>query len=244
MKQTTILIADDDPVTLESIDACLTAEGYRTVLAKNGKEALDQWQKKHPNLCCLDIMMPEVNGYDVCSQIRAKDSKIPILFLSAKSEEIDVVVGFKLGADDFIRKPFGKHELLARINTALRHAQPGSNITQSPFTMNDITIYPLELRAERNGINIELLPREVSILELLYEQAGKVVDRDTILDRCWGMEYYPESRTLDQHISKLRKHIESDPANPSIVETIRGVGYRFRPRNKLMGQQKSDRDCK
>jgi DNA-binding response OmpR family regulator len=172
-------------------------------------------------------MMPQVDGYEVCRRVRAVDAQVPVLFLSAKSEEIDVVVGLQLGADDFIRKPFGKHELLARIRAALRRVHARTNGARS-FVMHDLVIYPRELRAERAGATIDLSPREAGILELLHERTGQVVDRDTLLNRCWGLDYFPESRTLDQHIAKLRKRIEPDPASPTIIETVRGVGYRYR----------------
>ena len=225
-----ILVAEDDPVTREAITACLDAEGFHVIEAGNGREALESWRRERPDLICLDIMMPEVDGYEVCRKIRAASDRVPILFLSAKNEEIDVVVGLELGADDFVRKPFGRHELLARVRTALRRGEPvksGGRIRES-FTMGSLTIFPKELLAEKAGVEIELIPREAAILTLLHERRGEAVHRDTILDLCWGLEYYPESRTLDQHIAKLRKKIEDDPALPVIVETVRGVGYRFR----------------
>ena len=224
-----ILFADDDPVTLDSLDACAAPEGFTTLLARDGRQALDLWQQHRPDLLCLDIMMPHLDGYEVCRQVRAADPAVPVLFLSAKNEEIDVVVGLQLGADDFIRKPFGKHELLARIRTALRRVQSRTNAGRH-FTMRDLVVYPRELRAERAGVSIDLSPREAGILELLHERAGEVVDRDALLNRCWGLDYFPESRTLDQHIAKLRKRIEADPAAPEIIETVRGAGYRYRPR--------------
>jgi DNA-binding response OmpR family regulator len=225
-----VLLADDDPLTLDGLEACMAPEGFSTITARNGKEALALWEKHRPDLLCLDIMMPQVDGYEVCRRVRATDPNVPVLFLSAKSEEIDVVVGLQLGADDFIRKPFGKAELLARIRAVLRRSQQRSQTPRS-FTMADLTVYPLELRAERAGRDIDLTPRECSILALLHERAGQVVDRDTLLNRCWGLEYYPESRTLDMQIAKLRKRIERDPADPELIETVRGAGYRWRPRN-------------
>ncbi|HEY2344085.1 MAG TPA: response regulator transcription factor [Chthoniobacteraceae bacterium] len=223
-----LLLADDDPVTLDSLDACVKREGFSTVLARNGREALEAWEKQRPDLLCLDIMMPEIDGYEVCRRVRAKNAQAPILFLSAKNEEIDIVVGLQLGADDFIRKPFGKHELLARIRALLRRSQTRSGPAPS-FTMRDLTVWPRELRAERAGHAIDLSPREAAILEFLHARAGEVLDRDALLNHCWGIDYFPESRTLDQHIAKLRKRIEADPANPLIIETVRGAGYRFRP---------------
>jgi two-component system alkaline phosphatase synthesis response regulator PhoP len=224
----TILLADDDPLTLDALRACLEPEGFTVLPARDGAEALALWEKHRPDLLCLDIMMPRVDGYEVCRRVRAADPQVPVLFLSAKSEEIDVVVGLQLGADDFIRKPFGKHELLARIRAALRRIHARANGVRS-FRLHDLVIYPRELRAERAGVSIDLSPREAGILELLHEKAGQVVDRDTLLNRCWGLDYFPESRTLDQHIAKLRKRVELDPANPTIIETVRGVGYRHRP---------------
>jgi two-component system, OmpR family, alkaline phosphatase synthesis response regulator PhoP len=221
-----ILIADDDPVMLDSLRLCVATEGFATLMAADGEEAFALWDRHRPDLICLDIMMPKLDGYEVCRRIRAIDPTVPILFLSAKSEEIDVVVGLQLGADDFVRKPFGKHELIARIRAVLRRASsvPGRSVS---FMMNDLTVWPAELRAERGGASIDLSPRETGILQLLHERAGQVVDRNTILDQCWGIDYFPESRTLDQHIAKLRKRIETDPEHP-LIETVRGIGYRFR----------------
>jgi two-component system, OmpR family, alkaline phosphatase synthesis response regulator PhoP len=221
-----ILLADDDPIMLETLLVCVATEGFDIVTASDGEEAFAQWDRHRPDLLCLDIMMPKLDGYEVCRRVRAIDPQVPILFLSAKSEEIDIVVGLQLGADDFIRKPFGKHELIARIRAVLRRANSISGKSRS-FTMDDLTVWPAELRAERDGANIELSPRETAILALLHERAGQVVDRDTILNKCWGLDYFPESRTLDQHIAKLRKRIETNPDRP-LIETVRGIGYRFR----------------
>jgi two-component system, OmpR family, alkaline phosphatase synthesis response regulator PhoP len=221
-----ILLADDDPIMLETLQVCVATEGFDIVTASDGEEAFAQWDRHRPDLLCLDIMMPKLDGYEVCRRVRAIDPQVPILFLSAKSEEIDIVVGLQLGADDFIRKPFGKHELIARIRAVLRRANSISGKSRS-FTMDDLTVWPAELRAERDGAHIELSPRETAILALLHERAGQVVDRDTILNKCWGLDYFPESRTLDQHIAKLRKRIETNPDRP-LIETVRGIGYRFR----------------
>ena len=225
-----ILVAEDDPITRESLAACVGAEGFSVLQARHGNEALDLWEKQRPALVCLDIMMPEVDGYEVCRRIRAHDVATPILFLSAKNEEIDVVVGLELGADDFIRKPFTRCEVMARIRAALRRAQARSTATSRRLEMRGLTVWPDELRAERDGVSIELTPREIAMLSLLHEHANRPVTRDMFLDRCWGQDYFPDSRTLDQHIATLRKKIEADPAVPQIIETVRAVGYRHRSR--------------
>ena len=221
----TLLLADDDPVTLETLAACLQPEGFHTLLARHGTEALTLWKKHRPDLLCLDIMMPGMDGYEVCRQIRAEDARVPILFISAKGEEIDVVLGLRLGADDFVRKPFGKHELIARIQTALRRARSATSPATASFELGPLRILPSELRAERGSESIDLTPREISILKLLHDHPGQVISRDTMLDVCWGLEYLPESRTLDQQIAKLRKKIERDE---EIIETVRGSGHRWR----------------
>jgi len=221
----TILLADDDPVTLESLAACLQPEGFRTLLARDGVEALELWRKHRPDLLCLDIMMPGIDGYEVCRRVRAENASVPVLFISAKSEEIDVVVGLRLGADDFVRKPFGKHELIARIGAALRRTRSAKS-SPTGFQLGPLRVLPEELRAQRDENSVDLTPREVSILKLLHERAGQVLSRDVLLDVCWGLEYMPESRTLDQHIAKLRKKIERE--SEEIIETVRGVGYRWR----------------
>ena len=218
-----ILLAEDDPMTLEALGELLRMEGFEVVEASGGEMALKLWDEVHPDLVCLDIMMPGMDGYEVCRRLREKDSRTPILFLSAKNEEKDIVAGLELGADDFIRKPFTTGEVMARIRSALRRAYPekGSRKIQ----MADVVIWPDELRAEQNGSGIELTLREVKMLLLLEEKKGLPVSRDEFLDRCWGMDYFPDSRTLDQHVHMLRKKIEG---GSDLIETVRGVGYRFR----------------
>jgi len=222
----TILIAEDDPLTLDALAACLEQEGFETLQARNGQEALHHWKEGKPQLLCLDIMMPRIDGFEVCRRVRKTDGRVPILFLSAKNEEADVIAGLGIGADDFIRKPFTRSEVTARIHAALRRSGIGGNEGES-FTMGDLRVWPDRLAAEREGKKIDLTAREVRMLALLHRQSGKPVSRDAFLDECWGMDYFPDSRTLDQHVLMLRKKIEYDPAHPSIIETARGIGYRF-----------------
>ena len=222
-----ILIAEDDPVTGDSIRKILAMEGFSPVLARDGEEALRLWSEEKPDLVCLDIMMPKKDGFSVCREIRAEDANTPVLFLSAKNEEVDVVVGLELGADDFIRKPFGKHELVARIRRALRRTTAKTEAVDL-FEMGHLKVFPKQLRATVEDREIELTPREVAILKVLSDRVNEAVSRDDLLDECWGMDYFPESRTLDQHISKLRHKVEPDPESPTLIETVRGVGYRWR----------------
>ncbi len=220
----TILIAEDDPSTLDAIAICLELDGFQTIRASDGKEAINCWRDQSPDLICLDIMMPELSGYDVCKRIRQADSETPILFLSAKNQEIDVVTGLKLGADDFIRKPFTRDEVIARIHAILRRVKPTSS--EDTFEMQDLLIHPEGLTAMRGDTRIELSPREILILQLLQKHRGNAVSRDALLDFCWGQDYFPDSRTLDQQISVLRKKIELNTSAPICIETVRGIGYR------------------
>ena len=224
-----ILIAEDDQYIREGLRDLLEAEGYQTVLAVDGAEAVAKYQEESPHLVLLDIMMPGKDGYTVCREIRGHSSQVPVIFLSAKSEEIDRVIGLELGADDYIMKPFGTREVVARIRAVTRRClatQPGKGKARV-LKLGDLEVYPEELRARREERRIDLSLRDVSILELLHNHRGKVVDRNTLFDHCWGQSYLPNSRTLDQHISKLRKLIEKDPQNPEIIRTVHGVGYRY-----------------
>ena len=221
-----ILIAEDDPVTLDTLTACVRKEGFEVVAAADGEAAFRLWQQHRPRLICLDIMMPRMDGFEVCRRIRLEDDAVPILFLSAKSEERDVVAGLRLGADDFIRKPFGKAELLARLHAALRRAEPQQQAAES-FAFGPWRVIPGSLRAEQGSASIDLTPREVSLLQFFAKHAGQALTRDALLDACWGIDYFPESRTLDQHIATLRKKIDTDSTRPSLIETLRGTGYRY-----------------
>jgi len=174
-------------------------------------------------------MMPGKDGYEVCRAIRKRNETVPIIFISAKSEEIDRVLGLELGADDFIMKPFGVREVVARIRAVTRRcmARGPANGSQSPFLFGDVTVYPAELRARRGGEAIDLSLRDIAILRLLQEHKGEVVSRDAFFDACWGLDFVPNSRTLDQHISQLRKRLEADPKHPRLIRTVHGAGYRY-----------------
>lgn len=223
-----VLIAEDDPHIRKGLATLLEQEGYAVVQAEDGVIALDLYRDVQPEFVLLDIMMPRMDGYSVCKAIRQQNEHVPVIFISAKSEEIDRVVGLELGADDFIMKPFGTREVMARIRAVTRRAmQAHPEEKDAEFKMADLHIKPKELRAYRGEEAIELSLREIKILELLQQRQGQVVDRDSLFNHCWGRDYLPSSRTLDQHISKLRKLIEVDPQQPAIIETVHGVGYRY-----------------
>ena len=228
---TKILIAEDDEHTREALREVLTMEGFQVVAAADGLQGVDFFRAENPDFVCLDVMMPGLNGYEVCKQIRKQDEKVPILFLTAKAEEIDAVLGLELGADDYMTKPFGVKEIIARIRAILRRTATRSTTAdtkgEDEFTMDDLRIVPAELRGYRGTADISLSPRDVKVLRLLYQRTGKVVDRNTLADEVWGVDYFPESRALDQHISQLRKRIERDPSNPRIIRTVHGAGYRY-----------------
>jgi len=223
-----VLVAEDDEHTRNGLVEILEAEGYQAITARDGKEAVELFEKERPDFVCLDIMMPGASGYDVCRRIRAVDAGVPLIFISAKSEEIDKVLGLELGADDFIVKPFGVKEVVARIRAITRRCLSREpDPSAAPFRLGDLEVFPAELRARRGDETIELSLRETKLLELFSKNPGKVLDRNTIFNACWGQNYLPSSRTLDQHISKLRKRIEPDPKNPKIIHTVHGAGYRY-----------------
>jgi two-component system, OmpR family, alkaline phosphatase synthesis response regulator PhoP len=226
-----VLIAEDDANIRTGLAEILSAEGYGVIEAADGPAALERYKAESPDFVLLDIMMPGLNGYDVCREIRRADADIPIIFISAKSEEIDRVLGLELGADDFVQKPFGVKEVIARIRAVTRRCMRRTDApkAEGAFTLGDLQVSPAELRARRGAQAIDLSLRDVRILTLLHQQAGRVVDREAFFRECWGYEHMPNSRTLDQHVSKLRKRIELDPKNPLIIRTVHGVGYRFDP---------------
>lgn len=223
-----VLIAEDDKLTRGGLAELLTNEGYDVVEAENGEEAVQQFNTTRPHFVCLDVMMPKMSGYDVCRHIREVDAQVPIVFISAKSQEIDKVVGLELGADDFIVKPFGVKEVMARIRAITRRCLDREPNTENQgFTMADLEVRPAELRAVRGETVIDLSLRDLQILRLLFERRGEPVSRQEIFEKCWGLKNVRNSRTLDQHVSQLRKRIELDSKSPLIIQTVHGVGYRF-----------------
>ncbi|HBE69885.1 MAG TPA: DNA-binding response regulator [Planctomycetaceae bacterium] len=231
-----VLVAEDDMHTREGLLELLQGEGMVAFGAPDGLAAWDMFQSRQPDLVCLDVMMPGISGYDVCRKIRAAGSTVPVLFITAKGQEVDKVVGLELGADDYIVKPFGVKEVMARIRAIARRCfserhsgAEGDTLLQSEFVIADLAVHPGALRCRRADEVIELSKREVKILAELASRPGEVVSRQQLMNAVWGQEYQPSSRTLDQHISQLRKRIESNPSQPTIIKTVHGAGYRYDP---------------
>jgi DNA-binding response OmpR family regulator len=229
-----ILVVDDEEAILLGVGDLLVSEGYRVCTARDGREALERFAADRPDLVLLDVMMPEMSGYDVCRAIRRTDPLTPVLMLTAKSEEVDKVVGLELGADDYVVKPFGTGELTARVHAALRRATVRASRLDgradlTAIVFGDVEIDPRTLKGRRGAHEFAVTPREVHLLRLFAGHEGEALDRATILEDVWGVRYEGTTRTLDQHIVKLRQKIEADPANPRHILTVHGVGYRFQP---------------
>ncbi len=226
-----ILIAEDDKHILTALIDTLESEGFRVMASNNGQEAIDLFQSHRFDLVLLDIMMPVLSGYDVCRAIRKEDEQIPVIMLTAKSEEIDKVLGLELGADDYITKPFGVHELLARINAVLRRSgHQKKRIVESKgnhFHFGVAVIDQRQYRGQLGDRKFDLSERELQLINYFRSHPNDVLSRDELLNAVWGIDYYGTTRTLDQHIARLRKKVEPDPGTPSIITTVHGVGYRF-----------------
>lgn len=226
-----ILIADDDPVVHEGLSLYLKEENYDYISAYDGAEALELFKEKQPNLIILDIMMPKKSGTDVCKEIR-RESNVPIIMLTAKGEEIDRILGLELGADDYIVKPFSPREVIARIKAIFRRISDAEQADHSAVVRYD----GLEINIENyqvlvDGKNVAFTPKEVEILYLLASNPGQVFDRESILSKVWGYDYFGDTRTVDTHIKRIRQKINCDDHNYSLL-TVYGVGYKFDPGNQ------------
>ncbi|MCE9612202.1 MAG: response regulator transcription factor [Chthoniobacter sp.] len=227
MKKHVLIVEDDAHIRLGLGDA-LRGEGYEVSECGDGRQALPIINQRRPDLVVLDIMLPGKSGYDLCREIRAGKSRVPILMLSAKGQEIDKVVGLELGADDYVTKPFSLRELLARVQALLRRAESGV-VTELPaeIAFGNVRIDAKSLRGKRGKTAIELSPRELKVLALLFRERGNAVSRETILGEVWGIGYFGTTRTLDQLIVKLRQKIEDRPGEPKHVLTVHSLGYRL-----------------
>ncbi len=235
LKQRLILIVEDEEDIVKLLSFHLEKEGYLVASRGNGREALEFAQEKKPDLIVLDIMLPEMDGLEVCRRLRSNQqtASVPILILSARNEEFDKVLGLELGADDYMIKPFSVRELVARIRAMLRrleqHQQPAKVMeTEEILSLGGITLYPEQHRVVVRDEERVLTHKEFLLLHLLMANAGKVLTREMLLDKVWNYEVEVDTRTVDVHVRYLRQKIEPDPANPIFIETVRGVGYKFK----------------
>ena len=225
---TKILIVEDEISFSDALAYLLKKESYEVEVAVNGKEAIESFNSFSPDLILLDLMIPEVSGTEVCRVIRTT-SQVPIIMLTAKDSEIDKVVGLELGADDYVTKPYSSRELLARIKAVLRR----NNGDQSNYDENqELAVGPIRMDLDKHHVTVNLIPvtfplKEFELLEYLMRNSGRVLTRSQLIDRVWGNDYFGDTKTLDVHIKRLRAKIEADPANPTIIHTIRGLGYKL-----------------
>jgi two-component system response regulator RegX3 len=227
--QQTVLVVEDEEAFIDALVVGLQREGFGVEVARDGAEALSNFDKVDPDIVLLDVMLPKVSGTDVCREIRKK-SQVPIIMVSAKGTEIDTVVGLEVGADDYIVKPYRIRELVARVRAALRRSTVGADGelgSSSGVTVGDISIDPDQHIVTVRGKLTKLPLKEFELLYVLMANAGRVMTRDTLIDRVWGSDYYGDTKTLDVHIKRLRSKVEVDPGSPVAILTIRGLGYKF-----------------
>lgn len=236
MTEKTILLVEDEESFIDALSVGLSLEGFRVEVARDGLEALERFDAIQPDLVLLDVMLPKMSGLDVCRQLRKK-TRVPIIMVSAKGAEIDTVVGLEVGADDYITKPYRLRELVARMNAVLRRFSPEMEApdeidTPMSITVGDVTLDPEQHLVLVHKVEVPMPLKEFELLHVLMANAGRVVTREVLIDRIWGNDYVGDTKTLDVHIKRLRGKIEDDPAAPSRIVTIRGLGYKFeRSRN-------------
>jgi DNA-binding response OmpR family regulator len=226
-----ILVAEDDPAILSGVADLLTLEGCSVEAAADGERALELFRELAPDLVLLDVMMPKMNGYDVCRAIRRENPSVPVLMLTAKGEEVDRVVGLELGADDYIVKPFGMAELLARVHAALRRGAlsrtPSSGASPGRLRLGGALVDFGSMTGRRGDVSFTLTPKETALLRCLAENGGRVVSRETLLETIWGIDCEVTTRSIDQHMVRLRQKLEDDPSRPRFLHTVHGAGYRL-----------------
>ena len=223
----TILVVDDEPVLRETLAEALDADGFRVITAADGREALARFREHRPDLVVLDLMLPELSGIEVCRIIRA-ESAVPIVMLTARGAEVDRIVGLELGADDYVTKPFSLRELGARIRALLRRTEQPPAEGPMSVAVGDLTVDLAGHRLLRDGVPVPLKPKVFELLAFLVRNPGRVFSREQLLQQVWGYDFAGETRTVDVHVHWLRTAIEPEPASPTIVQTVRGVGYVFR----------------
>jgi two-component system response regulator RegX3 len=223
-----VLVIEDEESFIEALVVGLKREGFLVTVARDGLEGLELFERSRPDLILLDLWLPKKSGIDVCREIRTR-SRIPIIMVTAKSSEIDTVVGLEVGADDYVTKPFRLRELVARMRAVMRRAGSGEGAATSgeSIEIDGLTLDPERHEVHLRGEPVPLPLKEFELLELLMANAGRVLTRETLIDRIWGPNYVGDTKTLDVHIKRLRAKVEDDPARPARITTVRGLGYKF-----------------
>ena len=224
----TVLVVEDEPSFVDALQIGLTREGFQVEVATDGIEALERFDEVDPDVVLLDVMLPRISGIDVCRRLRLR-SNVPIIMVTAKGGEIDTVVGLEVGADDYVTKPYRIRELVARVRAVLRRAPAdrAAELTAGALQVGDVVLDPDEHHVTVGGTSITMPLKEFELLHLLLANAGRVLPRETLIDRVWGSDYVGDTKTLDVHVKRLRAKIEPDPANPCRIVTIRGLGYKY-----------------
>jgi DNA-binding response OmpR family regulator len=222
----TILLVEDDELIVESVRYGLEQAGYQVLTALDGGSGLALAREQQPDVVLLDVMLPVLDGFQVCRRLRS-ESKVPIIMLTARGEEMDKVVGLELGADDYVVKPFGMRELVARIRAQLRRTELEAEPARRAVSVGAVTLDLDQHLVTKAGQAVELRPKEFDLLAALMSQAGHAFERDELLDAVWGVDWIGDTRTLDVHIRRLRQALEDDPSDPRYISTVRGRGYRF-----------------
>ncbi len=228
MSMQTVFVVEDEESFVDALTIGLKREGFRVEVARDGAEALERFDAVNPDIVLLDVMLPKVSGIDVCRDLRKK-SQVPIIMVTAKSAEIDTVVGLEVGADDYITKPYRMRELVARMRAVLRRVptERGSDLPVGGMSVGDVSLDPDQHIVLVRGDVVALPLKEFELLHLLLANAGRVLSRDTLIDRVWGSDYVGDTKTLDVHVKRLRARIETDSSNPTRIVTIRGLGYKY-----------------
>jgi two-component system, OmpR family, alkaline phosphatase synthesis response regulator PhoP len=225
--KTKILVVEDDPHILLGLEEILKSEGYDVAVCKRGDKAIDAVAKGRPALVILDVMLPGLSGFDVCKQLRAKKIQVPILMLTAKGQELDKVIGLDCGADDYVTKPFGVRELVARIHALLRRCAREAEESDAVFQIGTCSVDSKRFQLKRGTVTEELTAKELRLLQLFHKHPGEVFSRDKLLNEVWGYNYFGTTRTLDQVIVQLRKKLGDSAENPRHLLTVHGVGYKL-----------------